>query len=601
MKEKQRQPQPDGAIISNLRYAYGMLFREYPITRLLLPLTVLVSVLFPLTGNLLPAMIVAMLEKQNLAGFAAAVAAVGMVMLLLKWGQNVLNQNLAYYTMECRNRTLTMQYYKKITTTGYQNIEPHAKQVERQNAFWAINGDNWGIGQIFSKTPLFLYNLLGLLLYAGFIGSIHPKILVILAAMSLCCLLLERFSYRYQKEHRQQEEELRTQRTMVYRYCSQIENAKDIRMYAIENWFPERLKELNDQTRSIFKNKWGRVKLMDLSNNLFLILRDLTAYGILISQVLENQISLSEFTFSVGIVAGFTTWLTEMIQNFSYLRLASVQMGYMRYYLEMDDGYGEEVSQPVQSQPSGQAPTIEFRDVTFTYPESDRPTIEHLDLTIHAGEKVALVGLNGAGKSTLVNLVCRFFEPTGGRVLIDGRDVRERSQLWLHSHIGYVLQSPHLFSGTIRENIRYGRPEATDEEVYEAAKAVSADRVAAKLEQGYDTDVGECGDRLSTGEKQLISFARAVIAKPKIFVLDEATSSVDTETEMLIQKATHTLMQGTTSFVIAHRLSTIRQADVILVIDHGKIVEQGTHESLLKANGVYASLYHTQLSRQEKQ
>ncbi len=131
MKEKQRQSQPDSAIISNLRYAYGMLFREYPITRLLLPLTVLVSVLFPLTGNLLPAMIVAMLEKQNLAGFAAAVAAVGMVMLLLKWGQNVLNQNLAYYTMECRNRTLTMQYYKKITTTGYQNIEPHAKQVER--------------------------------------------------------------------------------------------------------------------------------------------------------------------------------------------------------------------------------------------------------------------------------------------------------------------------------------------------------------------------------------------------------------------------------------------------------------------------------------
>ena len=162
-----------------------------------------------------------------------------------------------------------------------------------------------------------------------------------------------------------------------------------------------------------------------------------------------------------------------------------------------------------------------------------------------------------------------------------------------------MLQSPHLFSGTIRENIRYGRPEATDEEVYAAARAVSADRVAAKLEQGYDTDVGECGDKLSTGEKQLISFARAVIARPKIFVLDEATSSVDTETEMLIQKATHTLMQGTTSFVIAHRLSTIRQADVILVIDHGKIVEQGTHERLLKVGGAYAALYHTQLSRQE--
>ncbi len=242
---------------------------------------------------------------------------------------------------------------------------------------------------------------------------------------------------------------------------------------------------------------------------------------------------------------------------------------------------------------------IEFRDVTFRYPDGGEDVLQHFSLKIPAGTTVALVGETGAGKSTLVNLACRFFEPTEGKILIDGRDYRERSQLWLHSNIGYVLQSPHLFSGSVRENIRYGRLDATDAEVEAAAKAVSADTVAAKLENGWDSEVGEGGDKLSTGEKQLISFARAVIARPKIFVLDEATSSVDTETEMLIQKATHTLMQGTTSFVIAHRLSTIRQADVILVIDHGKIVEQGTHERLLKAGGAYAALYHTQLSRQE--
>ena len=200
----------------------------------------------------------------------------------------------------------------------------------------------------------------------------------------------------------------------------------------------------------------------------------------------------------------------------------------------------------------------------------------------------------------MVNLVCRFFEPTGGRVLIDGRDVQERSQLWLHSHIGYVLQEPHLFSGTIRENIRYGRPEATDAEVEEAARAVNADKIAAKLPKGYDTDVGECGDKLSTGEKQLISFARAIIARPAIFVLDEATSSVDTATEQLIQQATKTLMEHTTSFVIAHRLSTIRQADMILVVEHGEIVERGTHEELLARGGAYHELYTTQLSKQEK-
>ena len=598
MKEKQRQPQPDGAIISNLRYAYGMLFREYPITRLLLPLTVLVSVLFPLTGNLLPAMIVAMLEKQNLAGFAAAVAAVGMVMLLLKWGQNVLNQNLAYYTMECRNRTLTMQYYKKITTTGYQNIEPHAKQVERQNAFWAINGDNWGIGQIFSKTPLFLYNLLGLLLYAGFIGSIHPKILMILAAMSLCCLLLERFSYRYQKEHRQQEEELRTQRTMVYRYCSQIENAKDIRMYAIENWFPERLKELNDQTRSIFKNKWGRVKLMDLSNNLFLILRDLTAYGILISQVLENQISLSEFTFSVGIVAGFTTWLTEMIQNFSYLRLASVQMGYMRYYLEMDDGYGEEVSQPVQSQPSGQAPTIEFRDVTFTYPESDRPTIEHLDLTIHAGEKVALVGLNGAGKSTLVKLLAGLYRPDSGEILLDGRPISSIPHEEYFAQIGTVFQEPFLLASTIEENVACCNEAQMDHRRVQQSleRAGLWERVQA-MPKGLRTVLyqsGESGVEISGGEAQKIAIARALYKDAPFVILDEPTSALDPISEYEIYSRFDSLVSDKTSVYISHRMSSCRFCNTIAVFEKGGICEIGSHEQLMAKQGRYYQMWQAQ-------
>ena len=242
---------------------------------------------------------------------------------------------------------------------------------------------------------------------------------------------------------------------------------------------------------------------------------------------------------------------------------------------------------------------VDFEDVSFHYTEGGEEVLSHVSLHVPAGSTVALVGETGAGKSTMVNLVCRFFEPTGGRVLVDGRDVQGRSQLWLHSHIGYVLQEPHLFSGTIRENIRYGRLDATDAEVEAAARAVNADKIAAKLPLGYDTDVGECGDKLSTGEKQLISFARAIIARPKIFVLDEATSSVDTATEQLIQQATRKLMENTTSFVIAHRLSTIRQADMILVIEHGKIVEQGTHGELLARRGAYYELYTTQLSRQE--
>lgn len=237
---------------------------------------------------------------------------------------------------------------------------------------------------------------------------------------------------------------------------------------------------------------------------------------------------------------------------------------------------------------------IEFEDVTFQYPDGEEKVLEHFSLKVPFGTHLAIVGETGAGKSTLVNLVCRFYEPTEGRVLIDGRDARERSQLWLHSAIGYVLQTPHLFSGTVRENLLMGNPNATEDQIWEAIHAVSADDVIAHLEKGLDTDVGEGGDLLSTGEKQLISFARAVLADPRILILDEATASVDTMTEAKIQDAMERVTAGRTSLMIAHRLSTVRNADVILVVRDGKIVEQGNHWELLAKKGYYFDLYTRQ-------
>ena len=237
---------------------------------------------------------------------------------------------------------------------------------------------------------------------------------------------------------------------------------------------------------------------------------------------------------------------------------------------------------------------VEFRDVSFRYPDGEDYVLEHFNLKVPKGTNIAIVGETGAGKSTLVNLVCRFYEPTKGQVLIDGRDARERSQLWLHSNIGYVLQSPHLFSGTVRDNLRYGKPDATDEEILEALRVVSAQDVLERMDKGLDSDVGEGGELLSTGEKQLFSFARAILADPKILVLDEATSSIDTVTEKKIQNAIAILIRGRTSFVIAHRLSTIVDADVILVVRDGRIIGQGTHEELMKERGYYYRLYRRQ-------
>jgi ATP-binding cassette subfamily B protein len=243
---------------------------------------------------------------------------------------------------------------------------------------------------------------------------------------------------------------------------------------------------------------------------------------------------------------------------------------------------------------------IEFEHVDFYY-EDRKPVLSDFSLTVKPGETIALVGPTGGGKSTIVNLLCRFYEPSQGQIRIGGRDYTDLTLHSIHSRIGIVLQTPHLFSGSVRDNIRYGRLAATDEEVEDAARLAGAHDFIVTLPKGYGDNVGEGGNLLSTGQKQLISLARAVLAKPELFVMDEATSSVDTLTEALIQRGMETLMRGRTSFVIAHRLSTIRRADRILVIEGGRITEEGSHAELLRQRGHYYKLYTQQFKYEREQ
>jgi ATP-binding cassette subfamily B protein len=244
--------------------------------------------------------------------------------------------------------------------------------------------------------------------------------------------------------------------------------------------------------------------------------------------------------------------------------------------------------------------TIEFRNVTFGYGDGP-PVLEDFNLTIPAGATIALVGPSGGGKTTIVGLLCRFYEPTKGEILIDGVDYRQRSLQWLQSNLGIVLQTPHLFKGTIGENIRYGRLAASKDDVARAAQLVNADGFIRAMQKSYDTEAGEGGNRLSTGQKQLVSFARALLSDPQVFVMDEATSSIDTETEHMIQDGLAQVMAGRISVVIAHRLSTIRRASRILVINKGKIEESGDHASLIRARGHYFALYTNQFQREREE
>jgi ATP-binding cassette subfamily B protein len=236
---------------------------------------------------------------------------------------------------------------------------------------------------------------------------------------------------------------------------------------------------------------------------------------------------------------------------------------------------------------------VAFEDVSFSY-DPERPLLEHLDLVVEPGQTVAIVGPTGAGKTTLVNLVMRFYELDGGRITLDGVDVRDLTRAGLRSHVGMVLQDTWLFAGTIRENIAYGRPDATDAEVLQAARATYVDRFVHALPDGYDTRLDAEAGNLSAGEKQLVTIARAFLSDPALLILDEATSSVDTRTEVLVQHAMAALRADRTSFVIAHRLSTIRDADLILAMEEGRIVERGSHAELLERGGAFARLYAAQ-------
>ncbi|UCC51707.1 MAG: ABC transporter ATP-binding protein [Anaerolineaceae bacterium] len=308
-------------------------------------------------------------------------------------------------------------------------------------------------------------------------------------------------------------------------------------------------------------------------------------------------------TMSVGDIQAFIGYITFMLWPVQEMARVYAQMQQSiasgERAFSLIDAVPDIQDAPGARQPENIRGDILFDHVDFYY-EEGKPVLQDFNLLVNEGETIALVGSTGSGKSTIVNLLCRFYEPQHGRILFNGADYTELTQYAVQSRVGMVLQTPHLFSGTVRENLRYGRLDASDEEIVEAAKLAGAHEFIITLENGYDEEVGEGGNLLSVGQKQLVSLARAILAQPDIFIMDEATSSVDTLTEALIQRGMEVMMKGRTSFIIAHRLSTIKRADRILVIENGRIAESGSHADLIRAQGLYYNLYTRQFRRERE-
>lgn len=446
-----------------------------------------------------------------------------------------------------------------------------------------------------------VWNLSYLIIVFVIMARIHLKLTLILMLLIPIAVLLIMYFQKHLVVLNRKIREINS--LITANFNEGISGAKSIKTLVVEDTvqhdFEEDSREM--QKVSIHATHYSALFVSTISIMSSLALAVVLAQGGRLSQ--ENLMAIGTLSVFMSYAIGMIDPIQAIVEVFSAMIQAQANIERFSTLMETKSDVADRLDvierygdtfHPKKENWEDLHGDIEFKDVSFHYPDGEEMVLEHFNLKVPQGQNVAIVGETGAGKSTLVNLVCRFFEPTSGQVLIDGKDARDRSTLWLHSHIGYVLQTPHLFSGSVRDNMRYGAPEATDEEIWQALELVKASEIVKKMGNGLDSDVGEGGDLLSTGEKQLLSFARAILANPAILVLDEATSSIDTMTEKAIQDAIQTVIKGRTSFMIAHRLSTVVDADVILVVRDGKIVESGKHDELMKKHGYYYELYSRQ-------
>jgi ATP-binding cassette subfamily B protein len=418
--------------------------------------------------------------------------------------------------------------------------------------------------------------------------------LMILLVIPILALVASQFQKRILVQYRRVRK-LNSRITAAYN-----ENIQGVRVVQALGREEENLREFGELTGEMYRASYRAAWLSALFLPVVQIISAMAVGSIVWYGGLQAQVG----GMTVGGIQAFVSYVTFMLWPIQEVARVYAEMQHAIASAErvfsLIDAVPDVTDRPGAIDPGTIGGDVEFDGVDFWY-EADKPVLTGFNLKVKQGETVALVGPTGGGKTTIVNLLCRFYEPKQGTVRIGGRDYRELSLHAIQSRIGVVLQTPHLFSGTIRENIRYGKLDATDDEIKDAARLAGAHDFVRTLDQGYDQEVGEGGDLLSVGQKQLVSLARAILAKPEIFIMDEATSSVDTLTEDLIQRGMEVLMHGRTSLIIAHRLSTIKRANRIVVIEDGRIVEMGRHAELLRAQGHYYRLYTQQFRRQLEQ
>ena len=504
----------------------------------------------------------------------------------VQWVVNTINNKITFQVV----RDVRAQAFAKlqILPLSYIDSHPTGEIVSRVIA----DVDQFADGLLLGFTQLFtgVVTILGTL---GFMISIRPGIALVVVLLTPLSFVVARFIATHTYSYFRQQSETRGEQTAFI--DEMIGNQKVVKAFGHEQQNVERFDEINERLE---KCSLQAIFYSSLTNPCTRFVNNVVYAGVALAGALVC-VACGGAGFTVGSLSALLSYANQYTKPFNEISGVVTEL---QNALACASRIFQLIAEPPQTPDAPDARVlkdaqgqVEMKDVSFSY-VPDRKLIEALNLSVKPGQHVAIVGPTGCGKTTLINLLMRFYDVNGGAIRVDGTDVRQITRASLRANYGMVLQETWLKSGTIRENLVMGKPDATDEEVIAAAKACHAHRFIKRLPQGYDTVIGEDGGRLSQGQKQLLCITRIMLCLPPMLILDEATSSIDTRTELKIQHAFTTMMDGRTTFIVAHRLSTIREADVILVMRDGSIVEMGNHEALLQRNGFYAKLYNSQFA-----
>ena len=504
----------------------------------------------------------------------------------VQWVVNTINNKITFQVV----RDVRAQAFAKlqIMPLSYIDSHPTGEIVSRVIA----DVDQFADGLLLGFTQLFtgVVTILGTL---GFMISIRPGIALVVVLLTPLSFVVARFIATHTYSYFRQQSETRGEQTAFI--DEMIGNQKVVKAFGHEQQNVERFDEINERLE---KCSLQAIFYSSLTNPCTRFVNNVVYAGVALAGALVC-VACGGAGFTVGSLSALLSYANQYTKPFNEISGVVTEL---QNALACASRIFQLIAEPPQTPDAPDARVlkdaqgqVEMKDVSFSY-VPDRKLIEALNLSVKPGQHVAIVGPTGCGKTTLINLLMRFYDVNGGAIRVDGTDVRQITRASLRANYGMVLQETWLKSGTIRENLVMGKPDATDEEVIAAAKACHAHSFIKRLPQGYDTVIGEDGGRLSQGQKQLLCITRIMLCLPPMLILDEATSSIDTRTELKIQHAFTTMMDGRTTFIVAHRLSTIREADVILVMRDGSIVEMGSHEALLQRNGFYAKLYNSQFA-----